>query len=519
MALRVVVVGAGMGGLACAVDLAAAGLNVTLVERAAAPGGKIRELPVAGVRVDSGPTVLTMRWVLEELFAQAGARLDAEVPMDKAGILARHAWDDRAHLDLHADEEQSADAIGAFAGPREARGFRTFCARAREVYGTLENAFIRGERPTPLSLVARAGGVTRLLRIKPFETLWRELGTHFSDVRLQQLFGRYATYCGSSPFRAPATLMLVAHVEQQGVWRVRGGMQRLAEALTALAVRKGAQVRFGAAVERVVVERGAVVAVELAGGESLAADAVVVNADAGAVAAGLLGGDLRRAVDAVPPAERSLSAVTLGIHAHTGGFPLSRHNVFFGGNYPAEFAQLCDQGRLPQDPTVYVCAQDRGDHGLERTPQVPNGPLPGDKPERLFCIINAPANGDGASFSQAELAACAQRAIQRMNTCGLKVTPLEEPRITGPVDFEQRFPGTGGALYGRATHGAMASFARPGARTTVRGLYLAGGSVHPGPGVPMAALSGRQAARSLLQDWRLTAPSPGAGTPGGTWTR
>ena len=255
---RVVVIGAGIGGLAAALRLAQAGLDVTVLERAAHPGGKMRSVAVGGQTVEAGPTVFTMRWVFEELFAECGARLDDRVALARADLLARHAWSRSERLDLFADIEASAAAVDAFAGPREAEGYRRFCARSAEVYRTLEGPFIRDGRTSPAGLAQRVGlsGLGDLWRIQPFATLWSALGSFFRDPRLLQLFGRYATYCGASPFSAPATLMLVAHVEQAGVWTVAGGLSALARAVADLAAERGAAFRYGAHVERIVIERG-----------------------------------------------------------------------------------------------------------------------------------------------------------------------------------------------------------------------------------------------------------------------
>ena len=215
---RVIVVGAGIGGLVSALELAARGTEVLVLERAAQPGGKMRELQVGGAAIDAGPTVFTMRWVFEELFNAVGARLSDHLCLQPVSVLARHAWNADERLDLFADVSRSADAIGTFAGAAASRGYLDFCERARQIYGTLEQPFLRGSRPNPVSLASRVGlgGLPGLMRISPFATMWSELGRHFADPRLRQLFGRYATYCGSSPFLAPATLMLVAHVEQDG---------------------------------------------------------------------------------------------------------------------------------------------------------------------------------------------------------------------------------------------------------------------------------------------------------------
>ena len=508
---RVVVVGAGVAGLVTALELARRGLQVTVLERAGTPGGKMRVVEVGGARADAGPTVLTMRHVLEEIFDAAGSSLQSQLDLQPAAILARHAWSQSERLDLHADPHQSAAAIGAFAGPREARGYLTFCARARRIYQTLEHPFMRSSRPGPLSLMWRAGarGLPDLWRINPFTTLWQALGEHFHDPRLRQLFGRYATYCGSSPYLAPATLMLVAHVEQEGVWMVRGGMQRIAEALANLATAHGASLRYGAEASEVLTRAARVTGVRLSSGEELAADAVVVNADSAAVASGRLGASIAGAVPLLRPQQRSLSALTWVMRGRAAGFPLLRHSVFFSADYAAEFADIFRHRRLPRGPTVYVCAQDRGD----RDAPAPPGP------ERLLILVNAPPDGDRYPLDPVEIALCEKRTFALLEHCGLQLRrDGSQLQLTTPTDFERMFPATGGALYGPASHGWMASFRRPGSRTRVTGLYLAGGSTHPGPGVPMAALSGRLAAAALCTDLALTRPSRRTATPGGTST-
>ena len=516
---RIVVIGGGIGGLTAALLLAAEGANVTVLERADAVGGKLRQVEVGGAALDAGPTVFTMRWVFEEIFAAAGAVLADELTLVPATTLARHAWSATERLDLFADIERSADAIGAFAGAAEARGYRAFCARARQIYRTLEHPFIRADRATPLSLVRAAGlrGLPGLLQISPFQTLWAAISEHFQDPRLRQLFGRYATYCGSSPFAAPATLMLVAHVEQDGVWLVDGGMHRIARALAGVAERHGARIRTASHVAEITSEAGRANGVLLSTGERLPADAVIANADVAALASGALGRAARSAVDPVAAPGRSLSAITWALRARTEGFPLLRHTVFFSNDYAREFTDLFGRRHPPTAPTVYLCAQDRPDHRDDT-----DAPL--DRPERLLCLINAPATGDTAPLTQQEIAQCTTRTFALLATCGLTLHHQPDAcRLTTPTDFHRLFPATGGALYGQAVHGSMASFRRPGARSRLPGLYLAGGSTHPGAGVPMAALSGRMAAASLLADWRSirrsTAPSPGAATPGGTSTR
>lgn len=513
---RVVVVGAGIGGLVSALLLARQGLAVTLVEAASGPGGKMHRLHVDGAAIDAGPTVLTMRWVFEQILAEAGASL-ADLPaLTPLDVLARHAW--RGHeptLDLYADPARSVEAVGDFAGAAEAARFAAFCREARDVYRALEGPYLRSARPDVAGMVRQlgAGGLVSLARLGPFTSLWQTLGRRFRSPHLRQLFARYATYCGASPWMAPATLVLVAQVELDGVWSVDGGMHALAQRIAALAEARGAVLRWHSPVERILTDGGRACGVRLADGETLAADAVVFNGDPQALVQGLLGDAVQRAVPPLPHRERSLSAVTWAVHAPTSGFALTRHNVFFDDAYASEFTDVFEHRRLPRQGTVYVCAQDRGTGGE---------PARGDA-ERLLCLVNAPADGDRRPFDPVEVDPCEFRSLGLMRACGLRIgATSRQVRRTTPQDFARRFPATGGALYGQATHGWMSLFRRPGAGSAVPGLFLAGGGVHPGPGVPMAALSGRLAASALMahlastRRWHPVATSGGTSTPSAT---
>ena len=510
---RVVVIGAGVAGLVSGLLLAARGLDVTIVEAADGPGGKMRPLTIDGQSVDAGPTVFTMRWVFDELLDQVGSSTAQALPaLQPLSLLARHAWrGDGSRLDLHADRERSADAIAAWSSPEEGRRYLAFCKEAARVYRELEGPHIRSQRPGLARMIADLGprGLAVLTGLGPAATMAAALSRRFRDPRLQQLFGRYATYCGASPWLAPATLMLVAHVEQEGVWAVQGGMAALAQALTDLFVARGGRVRWGARCASIEHAQGQVRGVRLASGETLAADAVVYNGDVSALGP-LLGSQRASAPPPVPPAGRSLSAITWALRVPAAGFPLIRHNVFFDDDYASEFDDIFQRRRLPRRGTVYVCAQDRDDEAVAA-----------QRDERLLVLVNAPADGDMRAFNDTETEACQSRCMALLRQCGLTLD-LAQPAVVRrtPNDFQRLFPGSGGALYGPATHGWMALFRRASSTSAgLQGLFLAGGSVHPGPGVPMAAMSGRLAAAALMDRLGSTRRSHRVPTSGGTSTR
>jgi 1-hydroxycarotenoid 3,4-desaturase len=468
-------------------------MDVIVIDSAQTPGGKMRAINVDGALIDAGPTVFTMRHVFESLFEDAGCKLSDHLDLVRADVLARHAWTDGGTLDLHADVQRSAEAIAAFAGPGEARGYLDFCARSAAIYQTLRASFIEAQRPSPLELAGRIGwsNLDSLWRTTPFTSLWRELARHFKDPRLQQLFGRYATYVGSSPLLAPATIMLVAHVEQDGVWLIKGGLRRVADALRRIAESHGARFRFGHTVTQVITESGRAVGVLLDNHERLDATSVLWNGDVAALAQGLAGPAVAGTLKAPDTVQRSLSAITWCMRARTSGFKLTHHNVFFGRDYPGEFRAIFGTRTITPRPTVYICAQDRSAEGV----------FHGTGAERLLVLVNAPADGDTKPLTRTQLETVESAMRSMLDACGLRLeTDPGHCVITSPTDFARLFPGTEGALYGLANHGAFASFKREGSKGPLPGLYLAGGSVHPGPGIPMAAMSGRLAAARILRD-------------------
>lgn len=500
-----VVIGAGIAGLACTLRLQAAGFSVTLLERHEHVGGKIRTLQSQAGPVAAGPTVLTMRPIFEELFAAAGERLEAHVGFTAQHILARHFWPDGSTLDLHADTAANIRAIETFAGRKAAEEFRRFHQRTATLFEAFDAPMMQAAEPDMARLAPLVMARPSLLRaMAPLSTLAESLSRQFSDPRLAQLFGRYATYVGGSPYASPALLSLIWQAEAGGVWTVDGGIRQLAEAVAGLCTRLGACIRLHTHVAEIAAPGGAITTVTLDDGTRLAADCVVFAGDPRALATGALGSDMRAVAAQCATAPRSFSARVYSFAARAEGPTLAHHNVFFDADPAAEFTDLAG-GRTPHSPTLYICAEDRGN---DRAP---------DGLERFEIIANAPSLQEMSE--ETELAPWHQSIIQKMAGYGLRFSP--EPTlesITTPQHFEAMFPASCGALYGQSPHGMTAALKRPRARTAIRGLYLCGGGTHPGAGVPMATISARHAAEAILRDRTSMSRSARTAMPGGTST-
>jgi 1-hydroxycarotenoid 3,4-desaturase len=503
---RVVVVGAGIGGLAAALRLQHAGCAVTVLDRADGPGGKMRTIPSVAGPIDCGPTVLTLRGVFDALFADVGARLEDHIKLIAQPILARHFWPDGGQLDLLDDPVASRTAVAGLAGAPAAAEFQAFCDDAKVLFDAFDAPMMQSADPSQLDLAYRVLRQPSLIgKMAPWSTLAARLARRFSDPRLAQLFGRYATYVGGSPYHAPNLLSVIWQAEAAGVWCVQGGMHRLALALTDLAGARGVDFRFGTDAERIETLGGKVSGVRARGGDLIGADVVVFNGDPRALASGYLGDAVSGVAAQTRSAPRSLSARVWSFAATVSGPELAHHNVFFARDPRTEFDDL-HHGHMPKDPTIYVCAQDRGQ----------GHPTP--RPERFEIILNAAPLTIGTP-PEKEYDRCRTLTFQTLARFGLRFDPLPDlSALTTPTGFEALFPASAGSLYGQSPHGLTAALKRPRARTSVPGLYLAGGGAHPGAGVPMAALSGRHAAETIMRDLSLTSMSRPTVMPGGIST-
>lgn len=502
-----IVVGGGIGGLATAIRLLAGGRRVTVLERAAAPGGKMRQLAVGGRIFDGGPSVMTMPEVLDELCAAAGVRRADLLTLEPLAPLCRHFFADGSTLDLFADAPagkdrteppwaRSAAEIHRVCGSRAAAQFDRFRHHAARIYAAVERPFMRKAVPrNPLALpwTHEWGDLFRMRHMDTRRSLWQALQAQFDDPRLRVLFARYATYSGADPFLAPATLSVIVHVEMAlGVYAVVGGMYRVAEALAELVRRLGGELRCGVEVERIELDARESRAVAVhAGGERFAAEDVIVNCDVGQLYARLCAGTRLAAhhgprIARLPP---SLSAhLNLITVEDAAALPLCHHNVFFSADYAAEFQDL--RHGPPRDPTVYLCN--------------PDWSAPA---QRWFFLTNAPAlppaadgKDENSAWTPAQQAAVRARVAAQLSRHGIDLARYARAEHTvTPRDFAALYPHSRGALYGAAASSRLAAFRRPQNRVPgVRNLYCVGGSTHPGAGVPMVMLSAQLVAEMIL---------------------
>ena len=472
--MRAIVIGAGVGGLCSAIRLGAAGHDVVVLERNPVVGGKLATLEEVGYTFDLGPTLLTLPATFDEVFGLAGSSLAAEVDLIRLDPQFRYRWPNGSVLDIPDDAARTPSMIEEFSAG-EGEHWARFQRHTERIWEVSERTFLAGPMSSPMKMLGRMRAPSDIRRIDGTRPLSKLAEATFDDPRLHQLVNRYATYSGSSPYLAPATLSCIPHIEQTfGCWHVRGGLGRLRDALERVAGRMGVEIRRSADVAwiRVGVQRGAVEGVDLADGGFEPADLVIANVDAAHLYTDLLP-DPKHA-KRLDDLGRSMSAflICAGIRGRSEG--VAHHNVFFSLHDEQEFRYL-SAGQLPVDPTVYACVSSVSDPGM--------APAGG---ENWVMLVNTPNSIglDRKVMTAAVLNRLAERGFDLRDR-------IEFTRTLVPADFDARYRAHGGAIYGSSSNGKLAAFARPSNIGPVDGLYLVGGSTHPGGGLPMVATSAR----------------------------
>jgi len=485
----VVIIGAGIGGLSAAIRLAAAGRRVVMLEQNPAAGGKMSQIVQDGFRWDTGPSVITMRHVFEDLFAAAGRRLDDYLTLLPVDPLTRYFFPDGTRIDATRDLARMAEQIAAI-DERDVEGYLDFLEYAARLHRITGPVFIYNQPPTLRSFL----GVppTDMVRVDPWLTMDQAIRRRVRSPQMRQLLGRFATYVGASPYQAPATLSVIAHVELTGgVWYPAGGIYQIAAAMQRLAIELGVEIRTDAPVAGIDVTGGRATGVLTAAGERIDAAAVVANVDVATVYDRLLPsavGSARRA--SLRRLETSCSGFVLLLGVEGEHPQLAHHNIFFAQDYRAEFDDIFRRGVPPDTPTVYVAITSKSD---------PSHAPPGH--ENWFVLVNAPALGPRFDWTQ-QSDAYRGRVLDMLAGFGLDVRDRIRSQVTlTPQEIQQMTGAWRGALYGISSNQALNAFRRPHNRCAdVCGLYFAGGTTHPGGGVPMVTLSGKVAAELVLND-------------------
>ncbi|MDP8953466.1 MAG: phytoene desaturase family protein [Actinomycetota bacterium] len=482
----VAVAGGGVGGMAAALRLAAAGHDVVLFERNQALGGKLATRTLDGFTFDTGPSLLTLPEVFDDLLAVAGTSLAEVADPVRLDPICRYRWPDGSGFDHRAEAHAAAAEVDRFSTGQGA-ALAGYLDHGRRVWDVSRRTFFAGPMESPVDLVRRMRSPGDLWAIDPLRTLDARARSHFDDPRLVQWAGRYATYSGSSPYAAPATLACIPWIEQSsGAWYLRGGLARLAQILTTVLDGAGVEVRTGVEVDAIRADTTSVRGVRLAGGETVDAQVVVANVDATHLYADLLPDRraLRRVLRA--PVSSSGFALLAAVEGRTEG--LAHHNIAFSGDEAGEFAAIFDHGQAPDDPTLYVCASVVTD-----PTQAPEGC------ENWNVLVNVPPAS--AVDWDAEAEPYRDHLLEVLAGHGWDLAGrLRWVETITPADIAERYRSWQGAIYGTSSNGRRAAFLRPANRGPRRGLYLVGGSSHPGGGLPLVAMSGAIVAAMVAAD-------------------
>jgi phytoene desaturase len=497
----VIVIGAGMGGMATAARLAKKGYHVRVFEAGDRHGGKCRTEWINGYAFDTGPSLLTLPAVYRDLFQRTGDVLGRVVELKSVDPSFDYRFHDGTKVTFaNLSRKKTLDSIKTSLGLEAATEWDAVMQRAESMWDVSREPFIESELRSMRSLLKRSSLMRDIFVIAP----WRSIrGFKLKSPYLQKILDRYATYSGSDPRRAPAVLSSIAFVEEAfGAWHITGGVGKLADALYQRCLDRGVTFEFNSPVAEIMHSDGSVTGVLLRDDRKITATTVVANSDAGLVYSQLIKNlplAVRRAKRKIQKMEPSLAgfSLLLGLKPSTDT-PLEHHTILFPENYDNEFESIFDKKVPVQDPTIYICA--------------PHDPTMVSKAghEAWFVLVNAPRHGsDSYDWSNRAVAeSYAQKIIDLIESRGISVRDrLELLEIRTPADLEKSVMAPGGSIYGTSSNGARSAFNRAKNRSPLHGLFCVGGSAHPGGGLPLVGLSAEIVAQAIIERDNPAQPS------------
>ncbi|WP_229521768.1 phytoene desaturase family protein [Paenibacillus monticola] len=478
---KAVIIGAGFGGLSCAVTLASKGWDVTVLERQHHPGGKLQRIQTGGYTFDRGPSTITMPQVFRSLYELAGVAMEDHVQLYELEPRTRNVFADGRVVDLSRDARYMKEQIAAYS-PADAARYTDFMTEAAVMYRLSEKRFLNKLLLSWRDKISPAL-VRDLLRVRPFLSLQALLLRYFSHPHTLAMLGRYATYVGSSPYRSPAIFAMLGYVEsEEGVFGVKGGTYKLVEGLVSLAERLGVNIVTDTEVTAISVVNGAVEGVETEKG-FYAAKTVIAGGDVLSINRMLLPERSRPAMSnrKIASYEPSLSGLVTLAGVPQKYSALLHHTVFFPEQYEPEFKDVFEQKRPPQNPTVYVCHSGYSEPGM-----APEGG------SNLFILANAPYVNEACDWRE-ETSIYGARVLSTLAGHGISGVDQGDVMLHyTPQDIADDTLSHKGAIYGISSNSIRQTFSRPSNRSSdVLGLWYVGGTTHPGGGTPVVSLSGR----------------------------
>lgn len=487
--MRVGIIGSGLGGLSAAINLAKNGYDVKVFEKNESPGGKASEIRLGDYRFDIGPTLITMPFVIKELLKDSPEKLEIQ----ELDNICRYFWEDSTVIDAFSNSQKFASELEKIDSD-DAKNYSAFLEYCEEMYELTKKTFLFepfGEASYLLNMETLKK-VPKLRKLDSFRTVDSGVRKFFKNEKIIQLFGRYATYNGSSPYKAPATLNIIPWVEfGLGGNYIKGGIYQLSKVLYNYSKNLGVDFRFNSKVEKINVENKVAKGIEYSsnGSELIYEefDFVLANSDVAETYNYLIDGfeEKKKKLNRLEPSSSGF-IILWGINQKNE--PLEHHNVLFSNNYKEEFEYLFDKKEIYSDPTIYISISSRKDK--DHAPS---------NSENWFVLINSPSLNN--IYWEEEKPRVRKVIIEKLKKNGLDIeNHIEEEMIISPDDLYRRYLSNKGSIYGFSSNDRNSAFLRPRNRNReIKNLFFAGGSSHPGGGVPLVILSGKHAAELIIR--------------------